>query len=83
MDEIPHRSIKIVIVDMNAEVGSAITGTSTYSIYGLGNRNETGESLIEFCETNNLSWQILYLSILDVSTLEHHQTVQIETRLTI
>ena len=54
MDEIRHRDIKIVIGDMNAKVGSVITGTSTYGIYGLGNRNERGESLIEFCEANNL-----------------------------
>ena len=54
MDEIPHRDIKIVIGGMNAKVGSAITGTSTYGICGLDNRNERGESLIHFCETNNL-----------------------------
>ena len=54
MDEVPHRDIKIVIGDMNVKVGSAITGTSTYGICRLDNRNERGEFLIDFCETNNL-----------------------------
>ena len=77
--EIPHRDIKSAIGDMNAKVGSAITGTSTYGIYGLGNRNQRGEFLIEFCETNNF---ILANTLFEQhprrSTLGHHQTVQIE-----
>ena len=54
MDEIPRRDLKSAVGDMNAKVGTAITGTSAYGIYGLSNRNERGESLIEFCDTNNL-----------------------------
>ena len=51
IDGIPHRDIKVVVGDMNAKAGSAITGKSTYGIYGIGYRNERGESLIELCET--------------------------------
>ncbi|XP_065218893.1 craniofacial development protein 2-like [Planococcus citri] len=43
---------KIVIGDFNAKVGN-LAGNVT-GRYGLGNRNERGERLIQFCQTNKL-----------------------------
>ena len=55
LDAIPSRDIKLVMGDLNAKVGSANTNTSTHGTCGLGARNERGNSLIDFCKTNNLA----------------------------
>nr|ADF18552.1 endonuclease-reverse transcriptase [Bombyx mori] len=48
-----NHELVIVMGDMNAKVGSTITPGVT-GAYGLGNRNDRGDTLIEFCQDNNL-----------------------------
>ena len=54
IDTIPNRDIRIVMGDGNGKIGKSITNTQNYGRYGLGERNEGGEALIDFCKTNNL-----------------------------
>ena len=55
--------VRIVMGDFNAKVGkhseSGVTG-----VYGLGNKNEQGETLIEWCRTH-------YMSILNTTFNQH------------
>lgn len=45
-----NKSNVFVISDFNASVGSQITGNECVGKFGLGNTNERGEKIIEFCE---------------------------------
>ena len=51
--KIPKKDIKLIVGDFNSKVGSIKTDQVTGS-YGLGERNEAGERLIEFCQENEL-----------------------------
>jgi len=53
IDSIPKGDAIIIMGDMNAKVGE---GTSSQAMgrFGLGERNDAGDRLIEFCEINNL-----------------------------
>ncbi len=55
MDTIPHRDVKIVMGDFNAKVGLQNNTNPICGRYGLGQQNESGEDLIEFCGSNNLT----------------------------
>ena len=49
----PKKDVLVIIGDWNAKVGSQETPGATGK-FGLGIRNETGQSLIEFCQENAL-----------------------------
>ena len=49
----PKKDVLLVIGDCNAKVGSQETPGVTGK-FGLGIRNEAGQSLIEFCQENAL-----------------------------
>lgn len=49
------RSILMVIGDYNAKIGEGPSMLPTIGQFGLGDRNEAGDTLVEFCEANDLS----------------------------
>ena len=49
----PQKDVLFIIGDWNAKVGSQETPEVTGK-FGLGLQNETGQSLIEFCQENAL-----------------------------
>ena len=53
VDEIPREYVLYVIGDWNAKVGQDETNNTT-GRFGLGERNERGEQLVEFCSRNDL-----------------------------
>ena len=55
IDNIASRDNIIVMEDANSKVGRSNITIENYGRYGLGECNERGEILIEFCKTNNLS----------------------------
>ena len=55
IDTIPNWDIKIIMGDMNAKIGRVTTPTAGCGIFGLGDQNERGERLHEFCIANSLS----------------------------
>ena len=52
MDEIPRGDVLYVIGDLNAKVGQDETNDTT-GRFGLGERNERGDQLVEFCSRND------------------------------
>ena len=52
LDEIPRGDVLYVIGDWNAKVGQDETNGTTGS-FGLGERNERGDQLVEFCSRND------------------------------
>ena len=52
--QIKSNEIVCVIGDMNAKVGSSAKG-NIVGKFSLGERNEPGERLIQFCEENKLT----------------------------
>ena len=55
VDIIPNRDVKFVMGDFNAKVGKQDTPNATCGKFGLGQQNERGEDLIDFCSSNNLT----------------------------
>ena len=55
LDSVPNRDIKIIMGDMNAEVGEFQENRLSCSKFGLGCQNERGEKLIDFCDAKSLS----------------------------
>jgi exonuclease III len=53
LNEIPRKNVVILMGDWNAKTGKG-EESETVGKYGLGNRNEAGERLLEFCEENAL-----------------------------
>jgi len=53
MNEIPRKDVVILMGDWNTKIGKG-EESETVGKYGLGNRNDTGERLLEFCEENAL-----------------------------
>ena len=79
----PKKDVLFIIVDGNAKVGSqeilGLTGK-----FGLGESNEAGQRLTEFCQRTHCSSQTPSSNnTRDDSTHGHHQMVNTEIRLTI
>ena len=55
IDTIPNRDVRVMMGDMNAKVGANVGADATCGQYGLGEQNERGEELVEFCRANNLA----------------------------
>ena len=55
ISKVPKKSILMVMGDFNAKVGESIKNMPTVGQYGLGDRNDKGQELVDFCEANNLS----------------------------
>jgi exonuclease III len=53
LNEIPRKYALILMGDWNTKIGKG-EEPGTVRKYGLGNRNEAGERLLEFCEENTL-----------------------------
>jgi hypothetical protein len=58
MSQIPTRDVTIIMGDMNAKVGRTTDDNHLRSViggYGMGERNERGERLIQFCNERKLT----------------------------
>ena len=64
IDTIPNRDLQVIMGDMNAKVGKNSTPNKTCGCFGLGEQNECGERLIEFCSANNM--------LITNTMFEHH-----------
>ena len=53
-DSVPKRDIIILLGDWNAKIGKSSVKTANIGTFGLGERNERGDRLEEFCITNDL-----------------------------
>ena len=77
----PKKDVLFIIGDWNAKVGSQETPGVTGK-FGLGMRNEAGQSLIEFCHENALVIQTPSSNnTREDSTHGHHQMVNTKIRL--
>jgi exonuclease III len=54
LNETPKKDVLILMGDWNSKIGKG-EEPGTVGRYGLGNRNEARERLLEFCEENDLS----------------------------
>ena len=64
IDSIPNRDVKIISGDFNAKVGKQIRNSECNGKFGLGEENERGTDLLEFCRSNNL--------VIANTLFEHH-----------
>ncbi|XP_042885955.1 craniofacial development protein 2-like [Penaeus japonicus] len=64
IDSIPNRDLQVIMGDMNAKVGKNPTPNKTCGRFGLGEKNERGDRLIEFCSANNM--------LITNTMFEHH-----------
>ena len=53
VDKVPRGDVLIIMGDMNAKIGEGHATMST-GRHGLGERNEAGVRMMEFCESNSL-----------------------------
>lgn len=53
-DSLPAREVCIIMGDFNAKIGEGEDHVSGIGPYGLGERNDRGDSLATFCQANNL-----------------------------
>ena len=77
----PKKDVLSIIGDWNAKVGSqeipGVTGK-----FGLGEQNEAGQRVTEFCQKNALVIaNVLLYDTRDDFTHEHHQMANIEIKL--
>ena len=78
----PQKDALFILGDWNAKVGSQeIPGVTDK--FGLGERNETGQRLTEFCQKNALVRTPSSNDTRDDSTHGHHQMVNKKIRLII
>ena len=79
----PKKDVLFILGDWNVKVGSQETPEVTGK-FGLGLQNETGQSLIEFCQENALVIaNTLSNNTREDSTHGHHQMVNTDIRLNI
>ena len=64
IDSIPNRDIKIISGDFNAKVGKQYRSSESNGKFGLGEENDRGTDLLEFCRSNNL--------VIANTLFEHH-----------
>ena len=64
IDSIPNRDIKIISGDFNAKVGKQYRNSECNGKFGLGEENDRGTDLLEFCRSNNL--------VIANTLFEHH-----------
>ena len=64
IDSIPNRDVKIISGDFNAKVGKQIRNSECNGKFGLGEENERGTDLLDFCRSNNL--------VIATTLYEHH-----------
>ena len=62
VDEIPRGDVLYVIGDWNVKVGQDET-TGTIGKCGLGERNERGDQLVEFCSRNDLQIMNIFFKL--------------------
>ena len=78
----PSKDFLFIIGDWNAKVGSqeipGVTGK-----FGLGEQNEAGQRLIEFCQENTLVIANTLFQQHEMATHGHHQMVNTKIRLII
>ena len=55
IDNTQNRDITIVMGDFNAKIGKQNYNSDICGTYGLGDQNERGANLLEFCSVNNLA----------------------------
>ncbi|XP_063590543.1 craniofacial development protein 2-like [Penaeus indicus] len=55
LDSIPRRDIQLILGDFYVKVGKQTYTSETIGTFGLGEQNERGEKLLDFCKANNLS----------------------------
>ena len=55
INKAPKRSTMVVLGDFNAKIGKCPSQLPTVGQYGLGERNDAGDTLFSFCEANSLS----------------------------
>ncbi len=54
-NSVPKHDICLVIVDMNAKIGTDRTGMeNAIRHFGIDTRNENGDHLLEFCSNNDM-----------------------------
>ena len=54
LDKIPSKDMLIVMGDWNAKIGKNLFKSKIIGKHGLGERNEHGDSLEDFCQSNDL-----------------------------
>ena len=54
LDKISPRDLVMLMGDWNAKVGKALQKSANMGIYGLGERNQRGEKLLEWCISNDM-----------------------------
>ena len=54
LDKIPSKDMLIVMGDWNAKIGKNLSKSKIIGKHGLGERNERGDSLEDFCQSNDL-----------------------------
>ena len=64
IDSIPNRDVNIISGDFNAKVRKQIRNSECNGKFGLGEDNERGTDLLEFCRSNNL--------VIANTLFEHH-----------
>jgi hypothetical protein len=83
LNETPKEDVLILMGDWNCKIGRG-DEPGTVGRYGLGNRNEAGEQLLEFCEENGLFQANAYFEQPEETPKHGRQLMaNVETKLTI
>jgi len=53
-DQVQHSAVLFIAGDFNAKAGTRRAGETSMGSHGRGKRNMPGQSLVDFCECNNL-----------------------------
>lgn len=54
IERMPKKEITLVLGDFNSKVGKETISNGVCGTHGLGNRNDSGEELIQFCQENEM-----------------------------